>query len=270
MIVAFLALTLLATLTMYVWAEDTDRAFAWTIEPPVSAAFLGGGYASGFLLIALTTRERTWANARIALVTVTLFVWLTTVATLLHLDLLHFNVDGSPGFSQFSAWLWFAVYIVVPVWMAVTLVVQPRAPGTEPLRLHPLPGQMTAILVAQGIVMLGAGVSLMAAPQWVTDWWPWVVAPFAGRATGAWLIALGTAAMMAAIAERDFARLRAASWTYLAFALLQAGALARFPDEVRWELVATWAWTALLASMAAVGIHGIVQLRRAPTRYPVP
>src|SRR5258708_2896965 len=54
LIVAFLGLTLLSTASLYVLADQTDRQFAWTIQPPLSAAFLGGGYAAGFVLIALT------------------------------------------------------------------------------------------------------------------------------------------------------------------------------------------------------------------------
>ena len=93
----FLALTLLSTLTLYVGATETDRFFAWTVQPAMSAAFLGGGYAAGFLLIVLTARQHIWAHARIAFLTVLLFVWLTAIATFLHLD--RFHLTDEPGLA---------------------------------------------------------------------------------------------------------------------------------------------------------------------------
>lgn len=258
----FLALTLLSTLTLYVGATETDRFFAWTVQPAMSAAFLGGGYAAGFLLIVLTARQHIWAHARIAFLTVLLFVWLTAIATFLHLD--RFHLTDEPGLAWFSAWLWLAVYMAVPIWMTVAAVAQLRVPGNDPPISHPLPLAVRVVLVGQGAVMVGAGVTLMVAPAWVTEWWPWAVAPLAARASGAWLIALGFAALLAAVVDHDFMRLRAASWTYAAFAVLQVGALVRFADEVRWELAATWAWIALLASFAALGIYGGYSASRTP------
>jgi hypothetical protein len=258
----FLALTLLSTLTLYVGATETDRFFAWTVQPPMSAAFLGGGYAAGFLLIVLTARQRVWAHARIAFLTVLVFVWLTAVATFMHLDRFHFT--DAPGLAQFSAWLWLAIYVVVPVWMAAAAIVQRRVPGTDPPITHPLPPAVRLVLIGQGVAMVGAGVALMVAPAWAAEWWPWEVAPLAARASGAWLIALGFAALLAAIVDHDFIRLRAAAFTYAAFAVLQAGALARFAGEVRWELAATWVWLALLVSFAALGGYGGYSSMRTP------
>ena len=31
----------------YVLAEDTEQFFAWTVQPPLSAAFFGAGYGTG-------------------------------------------------------------------------------------------------------------------------------------------------------------------------------------------------------------------------------
>jgi hypothetical protein len=77
---AFLALTVLSTVSLFVLADRTDQYFAWTINPPLTAAFLGGGYAAGFVLVVLTMRERVWARARIAYATGCVFVWVTLLA----------------------------------------------------------------------------------------------------------------------------------------------------------------------------------------------
>ena len=58
-------------------ASRTDEAFAWTIQPPLAAAFLGAGYASGCVLVLLTLRAGTWSQARWPLLTILVFTVLT-------------------------------------------------------------------------------------------------------------------------------------------------------------------------------------------------
>src|SRR5829696_9210561 len=51
---AFAVLTALATIALFVLAENTKETFAWTIEPPLTAAFIGAGYGAGFVLVGLS------------------------------------------------------------------------------------------------------------------------------------------------------------------------------------------------------------------------
>jgi hypothetical protein len=259
----FLALTALSTLLLYLFAPRTDELFAWTINPPISAAFLGGGYAAGFLLIVLTARDPVWARNRIGLVTVWVFIGLTLVATLVHLDLFHF--DASPAWARFAAWLWTAVYVVTPVWMGGLFLLQRRAPGVDPPVRRTLPGAAAGVLVAQAVVLLAAGAALMLAPAWADRWWAWPLAPLAGRAIGAWLVALGFAAVLVVLG-RDLGRAGAASATYVAFGQLQVGALVRFSGDVDWGRAAAWAWLVVLVSIIVMGLYGLTANRRRPDR----
>jgi hypothetical protein len=109
------------------------------------------------------------------------------------------------------------------------------------------------------------GVALLAAPARVAGSWPWALTPLAGRAIGAWFIALGFAAGLARH-ERDLARLRVAAVTYVVFGLLQAGALVRFRGDVDWTRPATWLYVAVLAALTATGAYG--WLRSTPRRHP--
>ena len=88
-LMAFAALTLLATNQLVVLADHTDRFFAWTILVRPTSAFLGAAYAAGFVLSVLALRQRRWRDVRVALLTVTVFTALTLVPTLLHLHRLH-------------------------------------------------------------------------------------------------------------------------------------------------------------------------------------
>jgi hypothetical protein len=249
----FLALTLLSTASLYVAAESTDRLFAWTINPPLSAAFLGAGYASGFVLVVLTMRERLWARARLAYATVCLFVWVTLVATLLHLDRFHF--DAADPWPRFFAWLWLVVYVVVPPWMTGLLFAQRRVPGNDPEVARPIPPGFAVVLALQAILLGGLGLALVIAPIRLAELWPWTLTPLTGRAIGAWLLALGFAAGLAAH-ERDLSRLRAAAVTYVCFGVLQAGALVRFSGDVDWDRATAWAYLAGLAAITISGGYG--------------
>jgi hypothetical protein len=47
---AFSLLTALAFVVLFVLSASTEQHFAWTIQPPVTAAFLGAAYAVGCVL----------------------------------------------------------------------------------------------------------------------------------------------------------------------------------------------------------------------------
>jgi hypothetical protein len=252
LLLVFALLTMLAVGVLYVLAEHTDRYFAWTIAPPITAAFLGGGFGAGFVLVALTRRERAWANARVGVLTILLFVVLMLLATLLHLDRFHFSAPGAV--ARFAAWFWLVIYVLVPLAMLVFLAAQVQAPGSDPPRQRALPSWLAWLIGVQGTVMAMTGIGLFIAPRVVGTVWPWMLTPLTGRAVGAWLTALGVAAALA-IREHDLIRLRAATVTYAAFGALQLGALVRFAEHVRWG-AAAWLYTLVAISVLAAGLYG--------------
>ena len=90
---------------------------------------------------------------RISYVTIAVFAVLTLLATVLHIDRFHF---GSPGVvARFAAWLWLAVYVVVPVLMVIMLVQQERRIGVNSDVTVALPRFLSAALLAQGVLLSG-------------------------------------------------------------------------------------------------------------------
>ena len=89
LLVGSAVLTALASFALLVGAAHTDEAFAWSIMPPLAAAFLGAGYGAGVVLVVLTLRAGTWEQARWPLASVFTFVVLALIATVLHLDKMH-------------------------------------------------------------------------------------------------------------------------------------------------------------------------------------
>jgi hypothetical protein len=253
----FGGLTLLAFVALFIGAEQTERVFAWTIQPPITAAFLGAAYAGGCALELLALRRGTWAALRIPFLAILVFTTTTLVVTLLHLDRFHF---GSPvPLARFAAWFWLAIYVVVPVAMVVVLVLQERQPSAPTSRV-PLPPVLRVALLAQGAVLLVVGLPLLFRPGLASFLWPWNLTPLTARMVAAWLLAFGLAVVLAGL-EADLARLDVAAAAYGLLAVLELVVTARYPGTVRWGSPAAWVYLAVAVSILLSSAYGLSRLR---------
>ena len=67
---AFALLTALAFVVLFIGSAGTERHFAWTIQPPATASFLGAAYAAGCVLVVLAVLAGSWAAMRIPYLTI--------------------------------------------------------------------------------------------------------------------------------------------------------------------------------------------------------
>ena len=254
---------------LYLFPTRTDELFAWTIQPPITAAFLGGGYWASVLLELLAARERSWANARIAIPAVFGFTALTLVVTLVHIDRFHLGSEHAWR-TQTVTWVWLLVYASVPPTMAALWLRQMRGSGQDPPKGEALHPWMLVILGLQGAVMLVLGITFLIAPSDTAPHiWPWALSDLTARAIGAWLVGLGIAALHAVL-ENDSRRVRAGMVGYAAFGVLQLIAVARFAAEedaagghvIRWDHLSSWLYLVFLAGMLAAGAFASLGGRR--------
>ena len=244
-------LVFLAGLQLTFFTEQTDTFFAWTISPPLTAAFLGAAYWAAVPVELIAARQTIWARARVAVPAIWLFTTLTLVATLLHFDKFHFS---SPiASAQGAAWFWLAIYAGVPVVMLLVGWIQIRMPGGDPPRGSPAAMWMRALVVGQGSGMLAFGVGLFVLPDIVAPIWPWLLTTLTARATGAWLIGIGFAALHAN-RENDVSRIQPLAGGYTAFAVLELVAIARYSGNVNWTAPSSWVYLAFLLSVLPVGL----------------
>ena len=252
------SLVFLAGLQLSLLTEQTDTYFAWTIAPPLTAAFLGAAYWAAVPVELIAARETVWAKARVAVPAIWLFTTLTLVATLVHFDRFHFS---SPiASAQGAAWFWLAIYAGVPVAMLLIGWLQIRAPGGDPPRGSPAPTWMRVLVLGQGGGMLVFGAGLFLLPSAVAPLWPWPLTTLTSRAIGAWLIGIGFAAVHAT-RENDLPRITPLAGGYVAFAVLELIALARYAGTVNWAMPAAWVYLAFLLSILPVGL-GALPIRR--------
>jgi hypothetical protein len=273
LLIAFAVLTSFAVVELLLMADVADRYWAWTIHTEQSAAFVGAGYGAGLVLSLLSLRMTRWSQIRVPVATVTVFTVLTSVSTVVHMHRLHL-ADGGPV-AQAAAWIWLAVYLVVPLACVVVIARQEfdRSPA-EPVE-RPMPPWLVRVLAVEGVVLMAAGVLLFLGgisvhhhnATDVTSFWPWTLTPMSSMVIGSWLIAFGVAAALA-IHDRDLCRLRVAGATYTAFAFFEFVAVIWHWPQVSMKDPWLWVYLAVLTSILVTGAYGWRAARSlAPDRY---
>lgn len=245
-------LVFLAGLQLFVFTERTDRFFAWTIDPPLTAAFLGAGYWASVAIEWSAARRSLWAEARIAVPAVFTFTVLTLIVTLVHRDRFHFGSEFEPV-TQSITWAWLGIYTIVPVVMAVLWIRQASVAGTDPERGAGLAGWLRGLVLVQAVALGLVGLGLLVAPETTLAVWPWTLTVLTARAIGAWLVSLAVVAGHA-LWENSLRRLRPSAWAFITFGVLQAVALARYPADMTWTSASGIIYLAFIASTLVVGL----------------
>ena len=246
-------------LSLLLFPEATDRYFSWTIQPPLTAAWLGAGYASAFLALWLTRTRGDWADIRIGVAVVATGLVAILAATLLHLDRFHWSSPHAT--ARLWAWAWLAWYAVLPPALGFTLWRQRRvartvAPGPSPVaQATPLPGAFRglALLTAAAMTVYGAGLFLL--PGLATDLWSWKLTPLTARMVGAWWIGVAVALAVAGLSA-SARQVGVAAPAFVAFALLQVANLLRFRDSLTGP-GPLWPAALLLVALLALGLWAL-------------
>lgn len=97
---------LLAFLALYIFPDNTNVDFAWTILPRTSAILIGAGYTAGAYFFARLLMDRKWHHVQAGFLPITVFTICMLVATLLHWSRFH---QGALNF-----YLWTIIYILTP------------------------------------------------------------------------------------------------------------------------------------------------------------
>ncbi len=249
-----------AGIQLYVLADHTDRWFAWTIEPPLTAAFLGSFYLAATVLAFSSAYQRDWDRVRVWVPAILLFIWLTLIATVIHLDKFHLNDDELV--VAVAAWVWLAVYVLEPPVFSAIYRRQLREPGADSPCPAEIPGAFRTGSVAVGLFLIATGALLFVVPSTSGTLWPWELTPLTARASGAWLAAIGLIGVMIG-REGCWARVEWSLAGIAAGAVLVLGALARYSGTYEWETAPGVVFLVVLGALAAGAGYGFVMARRA-------
>jgi uncharacterized integral membrane protein len=252
-------LALIAGVMLFIGAAETDRFFAWTIEPPLTAAFMGAAFWAALVLLAWAANQREWVRSRTALPAVFLIAVLLLVATLIHLD--KFDFDSLFG------WFWLTVYVIVVPLLAVLIWRQIRRAGDVPRSERPLPAWLRLALSLQAGAMLGIGAALFAFGTDAASLWPWELTPLTARAIGAFLCGFGVSAAFA-VREDDLDRLRGSALSYAALGALELLAVAIHSEDLSGSDLEQGLYIGFCASVLAIGAYGVWASRTALSGAP--
>ncbi len=237
-------------LSLFVFPGETETLFAWTIEPPLTAAFLGASYWASTTLAVACSRERDWVRARAFaapyLIAGVVLLWVT----LIHID--RFHMDAVTG------WAWLVLYAIFPPAVVVLLLRQVRVPGVEPPRDRPMPRPLLLALGLLGAALATLGAALVIAPEDAAALWPWPLTALTGRAIGTFVLAQGVLALVVC-RERDWGRVRPAMLQQLVVGVLQLAALLRFSGTLDWGSAGAWLYLGAVLAVLAVGAYGVTR-----------
>jgi hypothetical protein len=211
---------------LYLVPARAAADYAWSINPPVCAAFLGAGYLAGTVATALVVfGTGSWRSLRVLPLPLVVLSVALLAATLIHAD--RFRWDYPP------TWIWVAVYASVPFVVGYLWLAQERA-GIPVPAAHPGLDGVRGASWALGAMGIAVGALLFLLPAVGGDVWPWPLTPLLSRATGAWYLLIGTALVLCAHTLRrpheaiiPYATLLAWSVLLLALALLHGDDITR-------------------------------------------
>ena len=109
-------------LSLFVFPSETATLFAWTIQPPLTAAFLGASYWASTTLAATCALERDWVRGRAFAAPYLIAGVVLLVVTLVYID--RFHMDAVTG------WAWLVLYAIFPPAVVLLLTRQIRTPLT--------------------------------------------------------------------------------------------------------------------------------------------
>jgi hypothetical protein len=251
-----LVLAVLNAAFLYLLPARAATGYAWAIRPPISAAFLGGGYLAGVVATALAVlAARRWRSIQpLAVALVTLSVGLLA-ATLLHTARFRW---GYP-----PTWVWTAVYALAPVGVVI-LARRQRAITIRPAIADPRLRLLRVLSLVFGAAMLAGAIALFAFPADLGRDWPWPLTTLLAQAIAAWIAMIAAALLWCAYDLRrtheafiPYATLGAWCLALLALPALHAGELTRTGAPL---LSYLGALIALLA-LAVLGVTRATRLR---------
>lgn len=248
-------LVFLAGLVLFVFPLRTAEWFAWTVNPPMTAVFLGAAYWSAAGLEVTGARSASWESARLAVWPVFIFTTLTLGVTLLHLDRFHLSPENG-ALAQIATWAWLAIYAMVPVAMLVISWMQLRSRRPAPTSVTAgrpvLPPALRLLMAGIAGVLLCYGMALLAVPAYAATWWPWTLSELTARAVGAWLVGLGWSAAQGQ-SSADLRTVRPVALTSVAFVILQALALLRYGGALTWPSAPAIGFVTVLLAIGTAG-----------------
>lgn len=215
----------------------------WSLTP-FNAAFLGSLYLTSAVAACALSWMPRWSPARVILPMILLFTSVVLLVSLLYLDRF---ILSSP-----STWLWFVLYITIPLNSAYHVWLYRHLP---PVNSRPLPVWYRNLLWVEIIIFTLYGIALFMAPEAASVFWPWKLDDFHGRmycvafltpAIGAYMVRwYGTKTELVVM---GLSQIVGGVLTLVGFLMVEL-----VQKRTDWSAPGTWLWLAFFPLLVIVG-----------------
>jgi hypothetical protein len=175
---------------LYFFPTRTAELFAWPINPPMTAMFLGAGFGTGAYFFIRAFRSGIWHPVAAGFLPVAFFAGIMALTTVLHWERF---THGHPAFIT-----WVVVYALTPVLVPLVWFYNRRADSRQPLPADvTVPLMVRRIFGLAGVLIALVGLYFYINPQSMIAIWPWTLTPLTARASlGFILLSAGTEIML--------------------------------------------------------------------------
>ena len=252
---AVIVVLVFAFIVLFLLPEQTDRRFAWTIHPSMTAMLMGAGYGSAIYFFVRVLTERQWHRVALGFLPITVFTWMMLGTTFLHWNRFR---HGSVPFG-----LWFWIYLITPVLVpAVWLVNRRHDPGTLEARDARFEEAVSRALVATGLVLVAIAAWMYLDPEGAVAVWPWGLTTLTARAIAAF-VALPGVGWLAIAADGRWSAARVMFGTTAFGLVLLLVAVARAWHDFHHANVLTYVYFfGLVGTLAAIAWLWVSMLHR--------
>lgn len=225
---------------------DLTRAqWPWNIRP-FNAHFVGAVYLASLMSVAIMFINGRWVAARLVLPMLFTFTSIVFVMSLLKLDTFLYD--------RWTTWVWFILYLVLPLNAAYHLWLYRRLLSVEPT--PPQPWVRYALLI-MGSVMGAYGLVQFFAPEAASAFWPWKIDAFHGQMYSATFVTAAVGAFvlsLRATAPIEYFTLGLTYGILGFFCILGLVIVDASAHAVDWGAAGTWLWVVAFALTLIVGL----------------
>jgi hypothetical protein len=253
---------LLAFVALYIFPQNTDTDFAWTITPSTTAVLMGAGYIAGGYFFLRVLTEKKWHRVQAGFLPITAFTIFMLGATILHLGRFH------AGAFQF--YLWTVVYIVTPFLVPLLWWHNHASdPGTLEEGDLRFSSGVRWILALVGLVVAAGMLLFFVQPASLISIAPWKLTELTARVGAGW--GMLTALTMVSIAhDGRWSGARILSESAAIGPALMLFAFPRISGDFDWANPASWAFVGGLAAALVFLVLVHLLLDRQRTIAPLP
>jgi hypothetical protein len=233
-----------AFVILYIYPTETERLFAWKLQPTMSAMMLAAAYAGGIYFFVAVLFGKRWHEVKVGLLPVTAFASSLGLATAIHWD--RFN------HSHISFFAWAGLYFSTPfIVLGVWLLNRRRDPLQREASDIAIPSAARLAIGVVGVITLLIAAVLMIQPQLLIAVWPWKLTPLTARMMAALFALPGVVGLGVAVDER-WSSGRTILQSQFFSILLILLAVYRARHEFDWSGTSAWLFTAGLSGMAGM------------------